>query len=114
MTWNHRVLAKEYEGELEFGIHECYYNDDGVPEMCTENPVAVVGDNLAELVQTLDWMRKSLRQPILSYTDFEEGGKYWTGNPFELMADSLSQRIAPLSDEEKKAALLKGDDDEQT
>lgn len=78
MTWNHRVLAKEYKDEVEFGIHEVFYSDDGVPDACTMNPVAVVGDNLAELVQTLDWMRKSLRQPILSYTDFEEGGKYST------------------------------------
>ena len=78
MKWDYRVLAKECEGELMFGIHEIYYDGDGVPEMCTQDAVDVVGDNLAELVQTLAWMRKALRQPILSYTDFGEGGKYCT------------------------------------
>ena len=82
MTWNHRVITKEYRGfnevEVLFEIHEVYYNDDGIPEMCTEDAVGVVGDNLAELKQTLRWMRKALRQPILNYADFEEGGKYYT------------------------------------
>jgi len=82
MTWNHRVLTREYKGfneaEVLFEIHEVFYNDDGIPEMCTEDAVSVVGDNLAELKQTLRWMRKALRQPILNYADFEEGGKYYT------------------------------------
>lgn len=81
MTWDYRVLAKEYKGfnetEILFGIHEVYYNDDGEPDMCTEDAVAVIGDNLAELVQTLDWMRKAFLRPILSSADFEEGGKYY-------------------------------------
>ena len=78
MTWNHRVIAREYKGELAFGIHEIFYEDDGVPMGCTESAVGVVGDNLAELSQTLKWMRKALRKPILNYADFEEGGKYYT------------------------------------
>ena len=81
--WNHRVIAKEYEDETLFGIHEVYY-EDGVPWTCTVFPVAVDGENLADLVQTLDWMRKCLRQPLLAYADFEEGGKYYKEDPFEL------------------------------
>lgn len=83
MTWNHRCLVKEHETpdgkEFEFGIYEVYYNDDGIPNMCTENPVAVVGESMADLSQTLDWMRKALRQTLLAYADFEEGGKYYLG-----------------------------------
>jgi len=86
MTWNHRVIRKEYKGfneiEIQFGIHEVYYNDDGVPDMCTENPVDVVGDNIKELKQTLRWMRKALSQPVLDYADFEEGGKYYERTTF--------------------------------
>ena len=78
MTWNYRILAQEYKGELWFGIHEIYYNDDGIPDMCTEDAVGVVGDNLAEISDTLKWMKKALKKPILSYSDFEEGGKYYT------------------------------------
>lgn len=76
MTWNYRVLAQEYKGELTFGIHEIYYTD-GVPEMCTEDAVGVVGDTLAELTQTLKWMQKALMKPILNYADLDEGGKYY-------------------------------------
>ena len=86
--WNHRVLVKEYSDEdgkqFEFGIHEVYYDDDGVPNMCTEEPVAVVGESLAGLGQTLDWMRACLLQPLLAYADFEEDGKYWTEDPFDI------------------------------
>ena len=81
MTWNHRVLAREYKGynevEFAFSIHEVFYTD-GIPDMCTEDPVGVVGDSLADISQTLKWMRKALRKPILNYADFEEGGKYYT------------------------------------
>ena len=79
MTWNHRVLTKEYKGfneiEVQYGVHEVFYTN-GVPDACTENPVAVAGDNIKDLKQTLRWMRKALRQPVLDYADFEEGGKY--------------------------------------
>ena len=79
MTWNHRIIRKEYKGanyiEIQYGIHETYYRD-GVPDACTMNPVAVAGDNIKDLKQTLRWMRKALRQPVLDYADFEEGGKY--------------------------------------
>lgn len=81
MSWNYRILAREYKGfneiEMTFSIHEVYYNKDGIPEMCTEDAVGVVGECLADLSDTLKWMKKALRKPILSYSDFEEGGKYY-------------------------------------
>ena len=84
MTWNHRVLTKEYKGcneiEVQYGVHEVFYTN-GVPDMCTMNPVEVVGDNIKDLKQTLRWMRKALRQPVLDYADFEEGGKYYERKP---------------------------------
>jgi len=88
MTWNHRVVAREWKGfneiEVVFGIHEIYYNKDGIPEMCTEDAVSVVGANLAEISNTLLWMKKALKKPILSYSDFEPGGKYYAEDPFGL------------------------------
>ena len=77
MTWDHRVLAHEHKGELTFAIHEVFYNDDGTPNMCTENAVGVVGDNLAELSATLRLMLSALTEPILNYADFGPGGKYY-------------------------------------
>ena len=97
MSWNYRVLAREHRGfneiEFTFSIHEIYYNKDGIPYMCTEDPVGVVGDNLAEISQTLKWMRKALRKPILSYSDFEEGEKYYTDVLEEVACAKCSKRI---------------------
>ena len=84
MTWNHRVLAHEHKGELTFAIHEVFYNDDGIPDMCTEDPVGVVGDTLPELSQTLRRMLSALIEPILNYTDFEPGGKYYKKDAWRL------------------------------
>ena len=78
MGWNHRVIAKTYEDEIFFGIHEVYYNEDGIPDMCTLTPVSVGGNNLQEIVESLNLMRLALVKPILHFTDFEEGGKYFT------------------------------------
>lgn len=85
MTWNHRVIRKIQKREttdddVYLGIHEVFYDENGVPNMVTVDAVEVGGDDLKGLAQTLEWMRKSLSQPILDYTDFEEGGKYYTGD----------------------------------
>ena len=77
MTWDHRVLAHEHKGELTFEIHEVFYNDDGTPNMCTENAVGVAGDTLPELAKTLRLMLSALTEPILNYADFGPGGKYY-------------------------------------
>jgi len=88
MSWNYRILAREYKGfneiEMTFSIHEVYYNKDGIPEMCTEDAVGVVGENLADLSDTLKWMQDALKKPILNYADFEPGGKYYVEDPFGL------------------------------
>ena len=83
MTWNHRVLAHEHKGELTFAIHEIFYTD-GIPDMCTEDPVGVVGDTLPELSDTLRRMLSALIEPILSYADFEPGGKYYKKDAWRL------------------------------
>jgi len=69
MTWNHRVVRKVYEGEALFGIHEVFYDDDGIPHAVTVDPVGVVDETLEELAQTLEWMRKALGKPTLEYDD---------------------------------------------
>lgn len=80
MTWNHRVVRRIFpDGEILFGIHEVFYNDDGQPDMVTDDAVRVLGDDIDDLEQTLKWMRKALGQPILEYSDFEGGGKYYHG-----------------------------------
>ena len=77
MTWNHRVVRKVYEHEVLFGIHEVFNFSHTDAKMITINPVDVCGESVEELKETLDWMQKALEQPVLEYSDFEEGGKYY-------------------------------------
>jgi hypothetical protein len=53
MSWNHRVI-KNKEGELE--IHEVFYDEDGIPDMMTEKPIAPFGETLEDLI----WCLKSM------------------------------------------------------
>lgn len=77
MTWNHRVIRTVHEHEILFGIHEVYY-EDAIPYMVTVNPVGVVGETMEELKEEMNRFLIALTKPILEYSDFEEGGKYFT------------------------------------
>ncbi len=69
MSWNYRVMAKEYEGEIYFDIHEVYYDKKGKPDGCTANPVSVGGYNKKGIKWTLKMMKKATKKPILWYGD---------------------------------------------
>ena len=72
--WNHRVVRKHYMGETVLGIHEVYYDDEGVPEMVTVEPVGAVGDTLVELKEEFLSMLAALKLPILEYDDIGKAG----------------------------------------
>lgn len=70
MTWNYRVVRQveiDERGREEvcYGIHEVYYDEDGVPTTCTVNPVAPFGESPDELAEDMDRMRKALEEPVL-------------------------------------------------
>jgi len=62
--WNHRILAKEYKGEIHFEIHEVYY-ENGKPMGRTKNPVSVGGENIKAIRWVLKKMKKATKKPIL-------------------------------------------------
>jgi hypothetical protein len=66
--WNHRVIAHN-PGDFDtayFAVHECYYSGKSkYPFMWTENPVAVIGDDLKGLRKTLRYMTRALKHPVL-------------------------------------------------
>lgn len=80
-TWNHRVMrhkhtfAESDETEVSLAIHEVYYKDKSVDDCkvsaddvgYTESPVAVVGESIEELRDTLQRMLKALDKPVLEY-----------------------------------------------
>ncbi len=70
MGWNHRILAKKYEsGEIEFQIHEVYYDIKGKPNGYTANPIAIIGDSLSDIKWTLNKMIECCDKPILWFGD---------------------------------------------
>lgn len=70
MTWNHRVIEHEADGEKWRAIHEVYYDDAGAPWAYTANPVGVTWNEDDDPLVTLDRMRKALDAPVLRESDF--------------------------------------------
>ena len=67
MSWSYRVVKKE---DI-YGIHEVYYDDDGKPDMCTENPIIMDADSADDLEWMIKQFKIAMNQPWLNYTDFQ-------------------------------------------
>jgi len=65
MSWNHRILAHDTDGEIYLQIHEVYYNKKGIPDGYTANAISVSGDDLESITWTLDKMKECLEKPII-------------------------------------------------
>ena len=73
MKWDYRVVKKtnvssdgNYVG---FGIHEVYYDADGVPAMCTEDTVEPWGETLEELESDMKRYFEALQKPVLIFEE---------------------------------------------
>lgn len=65
-TWNYRVIKSVNEfGELYYQIHEVYYNKAGELTMHSDYPEAACGETLEELRKDLEFMLKSVEEPVL-------------------------------------------------
>lgn len=62
--WNYRLIAKDYQGDVWFDVHEVYYTN-GVPDGYTANPVTVGGDSIAGVVLQLKMIQEDIVQPPL-------------------------------------------------
>lgn len=70
--WKYCIMAhKDPNGDISFGIHEVYYEND-IPYAYTENPVAASGDSPKEV-------KKNLRMML---NDTKEKPIIWTGVDF--------------------------------
>ena len=77
--WNHRVLRRDdpIHGDW-YGIYEVYYDDEGRPEFCTQDPVGVCAESIVELRKQLAYMKMcAWNTEPLEYKDFEKEGEYW-------------------------------------
>ena len=77
MSWNFRVLVKRTEGynnidEEQYGIHEVYYDDNGIPHSCTETACDPYGETVEELKDSMIQMMGALVKPTMEYDDIGE------------------------------------------
>ncbi len=70
MTWNYRLVKRTWGGEVLYGIHEVYYDDQGEPESITGDPVGVSEESKGDIMTTLRYMEQALTMPTLNYEDF--------------------------------------------
>ena len=64
MSWNHRILAHENNGEIYLKVHEVYYENE-IPNGYTANPITIGGENLEALKWTLNKIKLAIKKPIL-------------------------------------------------
>ena len=95
--WNHRVIKKVYNnGEIQLGIHEVFYNDDGSIYGYTEDPTqASVSDMdestlLDDLREYIQWMLNCIDKPILI-----DGEVEFKHDPIEDQIDELVRSDNP-------------------
>ena len=77
--WNHRVVKREENGELTYGIHEVHYRDDA-PRLCTEKPIELAEGSLADLKAVHAQIGKALELEVLDYNDFHPSEPEWRGD----------------------------------
>jgi hypothetical protein len=64
-TWNYRVIVKNGR----YAIHEVYYDKEGEPWTCTEDPVCPEAETLDALREDMEYYRLALERPVLEYAD---------------------------------------------
>ena len=64
MSWNHRILAHENNGEVYFQMHGVYYKEE-VPNGYTANPITVGSETSKGIKWTLNKMQEAVKKPIL-------------------------------------------------
>ncbi len=78
MTWNHRVVQTTHKFGDEtfhtFGIHECYYDENGKIWAASMEPEALTADDVEGLKWSLDKIRKAFESPVLNLEDIPEEG----------------------------------------
>lgn len=75
MSWNYRVIRHTVDGETGYGVHEVYYNEDGKPIACTEEPAKPYGETPDELAKDVLHFASALEKPVLDYSYFVEIAK---------------------------------------
>ena len=75
MTWNYRVIRQIHKSRfgvsVSYHVHEVHYDGDHRPVSWSSDPVAPMGETLAELTDELIRFKAACRKPILEVIDGE-------------------------------------------
>ena len=69
--WNHRVMKRTYDDEVELGIYEVYYTDDEVTGF-TKHPVKLIAEDVESLKWSLNQMLECLEKEVLDYDELDK------------------------------------------
>lgn len=64
MSWNYRILAHEYKGEITLMVHEVHYTDDE-PGSYSPTPAAIIGDTPEDMREAIETISRCFKKPIL-------------------------------------------------
>lgn len=71
MHWNHRLIKYTLpDGEVLYAIREVYYEEDGSLSGYVNDPEGVQASSPTAVSRYLTWMRKALKAPVLTPSDF--------------------------------------------
>ena len=82
MGWNHRVLAHKYQEEVYLQIHEVLYDENGIPNGYTAEPITIAAEDIKGIRWTLNKMKECLKKPIL-----------WAGDDFPKEYTNILEEI---------------------
>lgn len=73
--WNYRVIRHNDELGEWYGIHKVYYDKNGQPIRCDEEPVSVMAYTPGDIITMLGQMMRggSFSWPVLNFEDFRAG-----------------------------------------
>ncbi len=72
MSWNYRIIRRNFKGHVSYQVHEVYYRPDGTVEGWTENPINPVGETPEELKQDFSRQLLAFESPILDYEQLSQ------------------------------------------
>jgi len=68
MSWNYRIVKRKWDNkEVQYSIHEIYYDKDDNIKMFSADPIFICGDSKKELKKDLELYKKAFEKPVLDY-----------------------------------------------